>query len=120
MVGASLALSSSAFVLKLLQEKGQLTERVGSSSLGVLLMQDIAVVPLLVLLPLIVQEQTADSSDAVRGDPPPSPPFREKMSWASSCFVPHCVYYCALSVVSMLCACLACGFRVAHNAPWAR
>ena len=63
-VGASLALSSSAFVLKLLQEKGQLTERVGSASLGVLLMQDITVVPLLVGLPLIVQEQIADSTDA--------------------------------------------------------
>lgn len=63
-VGASLALSSSAFVLKLLQEKGQLTERVGSASLGILLMQDITVVPLLVGLPLIVQEQIADSTDA--------------------------------------------------------
>ena len=64
-VGASLALSSSAFVLKLLQESGQLTARVGSASLGVLLMQDIAVVPLLVLLPLIVQEQAAGASDAL-------------------------------------------------------
>ena len=51
--------------LKLLQEKGQLTERVGSASLGVLLMQDITVVPLLVGLPLIVQEQIADSPDEV-------------------------------------------------------
>ena len=52
-IGAALSLSSSAFVLKILQEKGQLSTKFGSASLGVLLMQDIAVVPLLVLLPII-------------------------------------------------------------------
>ena len=52
-IGAALSLSSSAFVLKILQEKGQLTTKFGSAALGILLMQDIAVVPLLVLLPII-------------------------------------------------------------------
>jgi len=52
-IGAALSLSSSAFVLKILQEKGTLGSKVGSASLGVLLLQDIAVVPLLVLLPII-------------------------------------------------------------------
>ena len=52
-IGAALALSSSAFVLKILQEKGQLSTKFGAASLGVLLFQDIAVVPLLVLLPII-------------------------------------------------------------------
>eukprot|EP00898_Chlorokybus_atmophyticus_P007421 jgi/Chlat1/7680/Chrsp64S07175 len=52
-IGAALSLSSSAFVLQLLSERGELATRVGSATLGILLMQDIAVVPLLVILPLI-------------------------------------------------------------------
>jgi len=52
-IGAALSLSSSAFVLKILQEKNQLTTKFGAASLGILLFQDIAVVPLLVLLPII-------------------------------------------------------------------
>lgn len=52
-IGAALSLSSSAFVLKILQEKNQLASSFGSACLGVLLFQDIAVVPLLVLLPII-------------------------------------------------------------------
>jgi Kef-type K+ transport system membrane component KefB len=52
-IGAALSLSSSAFVLKILQEKRQLGEQFGRASLGVLLMQDIAVVPVLVLLPIV-------------------------------------------------------------------
>eukprot|EP00953_Heterococcus_sp_UTEX-ZZ885_P040970 20930-Heterococcus_DN1.PRE.3 len=56
-VGAALSLSSSAFVLKILQEKGLLRGRAGQATLGVLLLQDIAVVPLLVLLPIIENQQ---------------------------------------------------------------
>lgn len=52
-IGAALSLSSSAFVLKILQEKNQLSTRFGAACLGILLFQDIAVVPLLVLLPII-------------------------------------------------------------------
>ena len=52
-IGAALSLSSSAFVLKILQEKGQLATKFGAACLGILLLQDIAVVPLLVLLPII-------------------------------------------------------------------
>jgi Kef-type K+ transport system membrane component KefB len=52
-IGAALSLSSSAFVLKVLQEKNQLGTKFGAASLGILLMQDIAVVPLLVLLPIL-------------------------------------------------------------------
>ena len=58
-IGAALSLSSSAFVLKILQEKGQLNTKAGEASLGILLLQDIAVVPLLVLLPII------ESSDGI-------------------------------------------------------
>eukprot|EP00249_Psilotum_nudum_P023507 c28900_g1_i2 orf=1853-3382(+) len=46
-------MSSSAFVLQLLAEKGELPTPFGSATLGVLLFQDIAVVPLLVILPIL-------------------------------------------------------------------
>mmetsp|Transcript_27448 Transcript_27448/g.69813 ORF Transcript_27448/g.69813 Transcript_27448/m.69813 type:complete len:942 (-) Transcript_27448:1022-3847(-) len=57
-IGCALSMSSSAFVLQLLSERGELPTRVGSATLGILLLQDIAVVPFLVLLPLVVQMQT--------------------------------------------------------------
>eukprot|EP01041_Mallomonas_annulata_P001320 gene1320-2542_t len=63
-IGATLSLSSSAFVLKILQEKGQLATKFGSASLGILLLQDIAVVPLLVLLPIIESQSGAMPLDA--------------------------------------------------------
>lgn len=47
-IGGGLALSSSAFVLQLLKDKDQLGSKFGKSSFGVLLFQDLAVVPLLV------------------------------------------------------------------------
>eukprot|EP00879_Flechtneria_rotunda_P030712 GHRR01033383.1.p1 GENE.GHRR01033383.1~~GHRR01033383.1.p1 ORF type:complete len:471 (+),score=170.75 GHRR01033383.1:295-1707(+) len=52
-IAAALSMSSSAFVLQLLSERGEAPTRVGSATLGILLFQDIAVVPFLVLLPLI-------------------------------------------------------------------
>lgn len=63
-IGAALSLSSSAFVLQLLSEKGELPTKVGSATLGILLLQDIAVVPLLVLLPLIDGSGSGDQSVA--------------------------------------------------------
>lgn len=52
-IGAALSLSSSAFVLQLLRERGELDSRFGQATLGILLLQDIATVPFLVLLPLV-------------------------------------------------------------------
>eukprot|EP00899_Mesostigma_viride_P025306 jgi/Mesvir1/5960/Mv00716-RA.2 len=52
-IGTALSLSSSAFVLQLISESGELATTFGSATLGILLLQDIAVVPLLVALPLI-------------------------------------------------------------------
>ena len=59
-IGAALSLSSSAFVLKIMQERGQLATKSGSAALGILLLQDIAVVPLLVLLPIIENSHHAN------------------------------------------------------------
>ena len=52
-VESGLALSSSAFALQLLNECDVLGTRFGKSSFGVLLFQDLAVVPLLVLTPTL-------------------------------------------------------------------
>uniref|UniRef100_A0A7S2WPP6 RCK N-terminal domain-containing protein n=1 Tax=Eucampia antarctica TaxID=49252 RepID=A0A7S2WPP6_9STRA len=52
-LGGGLALSSSAFVLQLLKDKNALATRFGKASFGVLLFQDLAVVPLLVVTPIL-------------------------------------------------------------------
>ncbi|MEM9461908.1 MAG: monovalent cation:proton antiporter-2 (CPA2) family protein [Myxococcota bacterium] len=52
-VGMILALSSTAIVLQTLGEKGQLTTAGGRSAFSVLLFQDVAVIPMLALLPLL-------------------------------------------------------------------
>jgi monovalent cation:proton antiporter-2 (CPA2) family protein len=52
-VGMILALSSTAIVLQTLQEKGLMGTAGGRSSFSVLLFQDIAVIPMLALLPLL-------------------------------------------------------------------
>ncbi|KAI3435058.1 RCK N-terminal domain-containing protein [Psidium guajava] len=61
-IGAALSLSSSAFVLQLLAEKGELATRFGSATLGILLLQDIAVVPLLVILPVLESQNLVEES----------------------------------------------------------
>jgi len=62
-IGFALSLSSSALGLQLLQDRRMLTSRLGTASLGVLLFQDLAVVPFIILLPLL---QTLN--DGVGGD----------------------------------------------------
>jgi len=52
-VGWSLTLSSSAFVLQLLKDKNEMMTQYGKSSFGTLLLQDLMVVPLLVMTPLL-------------------------------------------------------------------
>eukprot|EP00981_Chlorochromonas_danica_P007235 scaffold1618_cov158-Ochromonas_danica.AAC.19 len=54
-VGGSLALSSSAFVLQLLKDKNAMGTRHGKGSFGILLLQDLAVVPLLVVVQLLAK-----------------------------------------------------------------
>ncbi|MDH3378136.1 MAG: cation:proton antiporter, partial [Gammaproteobacteria bacterium] len=51
--GFGLALSSTAFVLQMLAEKQQLTTVHGRSAFAILLFQDLAVIPLLAMVPLL-------------------------------------------------------------------
>ena len=55
-IGGGLALSSTAIVLKVLQEKNAVSNQIGRLSVAILLLQDFAVVPLLVLVPLFVPD----------------------------------------------------------------
>jgi CPA2 family monovalent cation:H+ antiporter-2 len=53
LIGAALSLSSTAIVLQVIDEHGEKSTRVGRLSLSVLILQDLAVIPILVLLPLL-------------------------------------------------------------------
>ncbi|MDN3689952.1 monovalent cation:proton antiporter-2 (CPA2) family protein [Cyclobacterium jeungdonense] len=55
-ISCSLALSSTAIVLQSLGEKNLLNSAAGKNSFAVLLMQDIAVIPILALLPLLAMD----------------------------------------------------------------
>lgn len=57
LVGLGMALSSTAFGIQLLATKKQLSVQWGRLGLSILLLQDIAVVPLLALVPLLAAEQ---------------------------------------------------------------
>ncbi|HEY3145560.1 MAG TPA: cation:proton antiporter [Dongiaceae bacterium] len=52
-LGATLSLSSTAIVLRLLAERRELHSRLGRGALGILMTQDLAVGPLLVLIPAL-------------------------------------------------------------------
>lgn len=54
-IGAALALSSTAIVLKLLNETGDINKRYGQRVLGILLFQDIAVIPILLIITIFAQ-----------------------------------------------------------------
>jgi len=58
-VGLTLSLSSTAIVLQTLSEKGLMQTKGGRSTFSVLLTQDIAVIPMLAMLPLLAVPQIA-------------------------------------------------------------
>ncbi|MBV5311798.1 MAG: cation:proton antiporter [Prolixibacteraceae bacterium] len=58
-IGFLTALSSTALVLKILQERGELTSNYGRTVVGILIFQDIILIPLILLTPML-GGQTAD------------------------------------------------------------
>jgi len=58
-IGFLTALSSTALVLKILQEKGEVTSNYGRTVVGILIFQDIILIPLILLTPMLGGE-TAD------------------------------------------------------------
>ncbi|ADZ71822.1 monovalent cation:proton antiporter-2 (CPA2) family protein [Polymorphum gilvum] len=63
--GFGLALSSTAFALQILQERGQLSSPYGQRAFGILLLQDIAIVPLLALVSILAPGETAGGATEV-------------------------------------------------------
>ena len=61
-IGLVLALSSTAIVLQTLNEKGLMKSDSGQSSFSVLLFQDIAVIPMLAILPLLATGSGGDQA----------------------------------------------------------
>ena len=64
-IGLVLGLSSTAIVLQTLNEKGLMRSDGGQASFSVLLFQDIAVIPMLALIPLLAMPDLMDSVVAV-------------------------------------------------------
>lgn len=67
-VGLALSLSSTAFALQVLEEKGELSTRHGRLAFSVLLFQDLAAIPLIALVPLFAlggEEPTMDLKAAI-------------------------------------------------------
>ncbi len=58
-IGFLTALSSTALVLKILQEKGEVTSNYGRTVVGILIFQDIILIPMILLTP-VLGGQTAD------------------------------------------------------------
>lgn len=69
-IGLILALSSTAIVLQTLQEKGLMKTKAGQRSFSVLLFQDIAVIPILAILPLFAGQiiQSVHEEHAVKAN----------------------------------------------------
>ena len=65
--GLSIALSSTAIVLQSLKEKNQMNNPNGKLSFGVLLMQDVAVIPILALLPLLIFGEATEIATEASG-----------------------------------------------------
>lgn len=63
LVGPALALSSTAFVLQILSEQKLLTSTHGRATISVLLLQDLAVVPLLILVSLLAMPELTIGED---------------------------------------------------------
>jgi monovalent cation:proton antiporter-2 (CPA2) family protein len=67
--GLALAMSATAIALQILEERGQLQQEYGQRAFAILLFQDMAVVPLLAVLPLLGQggaSAHADLGDGLR------------------------------------------------------
>ncbi len=69
-LGMILSLSSTAIVLQTLKEKGLMSSAAGQSSFSVLLFQDIAVIPMLAIFPLLATTHSASGDEGLRGNLP--------------------------------------------------
>ena len=66
-IGMILAMSSTAIVLQCLTERNLMRTEAGQKSFAVLLFQDLAVIPIMALLPLLTAKQTVKTGDQGHG-----------------------------------------------------
>ena len=66
-IGMTLSLSSTAMVLQTLDEKGWMKTQAGKGGFSVLLFQDIAVIPMLALIPLLATGAASESASSAHG-----------------------------------------------------
>ncbi|WP_339948857.1 monovalent cation:proton antiporter-2 (CPA2) family protein [uncultured Albimonas sp.] len=66
-IGSALALSSTAFAIQLLRERGDLSRPYGDRSFSILLFQDLAIVPLLALIAILAPFARGDALDLENG-----------------------------------------------------
>jgi glutathione-regulated potassium-efflux system protein KefB len=59
-VGTALAMSSTAFVLQVLEERKELTQKHGRLAFSILLFQDLAAIPLIAVVPMLAVRGAAD------------------------------------------------------------
>ncbi len=64
-IGASIALSSTAIVIKTIDEQGKLNTKRSQMAVSVLLFQDLAVVPLLIIIPLLAANNDVSIGTAI-------------------------------------------------------
>jgi monovalent cation:proton antiporter-2 (CPA2) family protein len=62
--GLALAMSATAIALEILEDRGELQREYGQRAFAILLFQDMAVVPLLALLPLLAQGDASSAGNA--------------------------------------------------------
>ncbi|MCH9639723.1 MAG: monovalent cation:proton antiporter-2 (CPA2) family protein [Betaproteobacteria bacterium] len=62
-LGGALAMSSTAIVIKMLTERGEQNTPHGRQVIGVLLFQDLAVIPLLIIIPVLATTVESDTAD---------------------------------------------------------
>ena len=61
--GFLVALSSTAIVMKIMQQRAEMTTHHGRTALGILIYQDIAIVPMMLLIPILAGQSAAIGND---------------------------------------------------------
>jgi CPA2 family monovalent cation:H+ antiporter-2 len=68
LMGFLFSLSSTAIVLKILHEKGEIDSPHGSIALGILIFQDLAAIPMIMAIPFLANLASGDSTPLLTGD----------------------------------------------------
>jgi monovalent cation:proton antiporter-2 (CPA2) family protein len=66
LIGLTLSLSSTAFALQMLAERGQMASPHGRSAFAILLFQDMAVIPILAVLPILAPSESGSGFDPLQ------------------------------------------------------